>query len=124
MSSSQERARQRRDRPISQVEIEQEILRLSEVLERATEDFAELAQDAAQKESDYKRQWAGSYLSASGAVKERESWADLKTADELQAYKIAEALVKSRREMLSSVRTQLDSLRTLAANVRTLVTGP
>lgn len=124
MSSSQERARQRRNRPISQVEIEQEILRLSDVLEEATEDFAELAQDAAEKEATYKKQWAGSYLSASGAVKERESWADLNAAEALQAHKIAEALVKSRREMLSSTRTQLDSLRTLAANVRTLVTGP
>jgi hypothetical protein len=120
---SREQAKRRRDRPISQVEIEGEILRLSDVLEEATEDFEQLAQDAAEKESDYKRMWAGSYLSASGAVKERESWADLQTADQLRDHKIAEALVRSRREMLSSTRTQLDSLRTLAANVRSLVTG-
>jgi len=36
-------------------------------------------------------------------------------------YKIAEALVKSKREKLLSVRASLDSLRTLNANVRVQV---
>jgi hypothetical protein len=123
MVDSREQARRRRNRPISQVEIEEEILRLVELLEHSTEDFAELAQEAAQSESDYKRAWAGQYLSASGAVKEREAWADFRTQEEFQKYKISEALVRSRREMLNATRTSIDALRTLAANVRSMVTG-
>jgi hypothetical protein len=36
-------------------------------------------------------------------------------------YKIAEALVKAKREKLLSLRTSMDSLRTLNANVRVQV---
>jgi len=56
-------------------------------------------------------------------VKEREAWADFRTQDEFQKYKISEALVRSRREMLNATRTSIDALRTLAANVRSMVTG-
>jgi hypothetical protein len=36
-------------------------------------------------------------------------------------YKCAEALVKSKREKLSSVRTSMDAIRTLNANIRAQV---
>ena len=65
-----------RTNPISQVEIEQELLRLIDALEAETEKFEVLAVDAAKKEADYKSNWAKEYLSAKGSIKEREAWAD------------------------------------------------
>lgn len=113
----------RRSQPISQVDIEEEILRILAVLEDETEAFERLAEDAAKKEAAYKSEWAKAYLSAQGSIKERESWADYQLADHAMQFKIAEGLLKAKREKLSSLRTSLDALRTLAANVRTMVTS-
>ena len=78
---------------------------------------------AAKKEARYKAAWAKEYLSAKGSIKERESWADYKLADEQFEYKISEALLKAKREKLLSLRTSIDAMRTLNANVRFQV-GP
>ena len=110
-----------RTQPLSQVEIESELMRLMGVMEEETEAFETLAVDCAKKEALFKANWAKEYLSAKGSIKEREAWADYKLSDESYGYKIAEALVKAKREKLMSVRTSLDSLRTLNANVRTQV---
>lgn len=112
-----------RTRPISQVEIEEEIMRLTDLLETETESFEQLALDAAVKESNYKAAWAKEYLGAKGSIKEREAWADYKLEDPALQFKISEALVKSKREKLNSLRTNVDALRTLAANVRAQVSG-
>jgi phage antirepressor YoqD-like protein len=98
-------------------------MRLIESLESETEAFEQLAEDAAKKEARYKASWAKEYLSAKGSIKERESWADYKMADEQFEYKISEALLKAKREKLLSLRTSIDAMRTLNANVRYQV-GP
>ena len=110
-----------RSQPISQVDIEHELMRLIESLESETEAFEQLAEDAAKKEARYKASWAKEYLSAKGSIKERESWADYKMADEQFEYKISEALLKAKREKLLSLRTSIDAMRTLNANVRAQV---
>lgn len=92
-----------------------------DILEEETETFETLAVDSAKKEALYKSNWAKEYLSAKGSIREREAWSDYKLSDESYDYKIAEALVKSKREKLTSLRTSIDALRTLNANVRTQV---
>lgn len=109
--------------PISQVEVEEEIIRLLNLLEEETEVFERLSEDAAKKEAIYKAEWAKAYLSNTGSIKEREAWADYQMADNAMNFKIAEGLVKAKREKLSSLRTSIDALRTLNANVRAMV-GP
>ena len=111
----------RRSKPISQVDIEEEILRLLAMLEDETEAFERLAEDAAKKEATFKAEWAKAYLSAQGSIKDREAWADYQLADQSMQYKIAEGLVKAKREKLNALRTSLDALRTLAANIRVQV---
>lgn len=113
----------RRNGPISQVDIEEELIRLIEMLEDETEAFERLAEDMAKKEALYKANWAKEYLSAKGSIKEREAWADYKLADESYDYKISEALLKSKREKLLSLRTSIDAMRTLNANVRVQVSA-
>lgn len=110
-----------RNKPISQVEVEEEIIRLATLLEDETENFERLIQDMAHKEANYKSSWAKEYLSAKGSIKEREAWADYRLEKETFDWKISEALVKGKREKLSSLRTSIDALRTLAANVRAQV---
>jgi hypothetical protein len=110
-----------RNAPISQVEIESELLRLLDSLESETEAFEVLAEEAAKKDALYKSNWAKEYLSAKGSIKEREAWADYKMDEFSYDYKIAESLVKAKREKLLSLRTSIDALRTLNANVRAQV---
>jgi hypothetical protein len=107
--------------PVSQVEIENELLRLLDILEDCTITFRKLATDEAEAEADYKHAWAKEYLSAKGSIKERESWAAYKLESELRQWKIAEALCRSMKEKLTSLRTSIDALRTLNANVRAQV---
>jgi hypothetical protein len=111
----------RRNGPISQVDIENDLLELIAELEEETEAFEILAEDSAKKEAIHKSSWAKEYLSVKGSIKERESWADYKMADSQYDFKIAEALVKAKREKLLSLRTSIDALRTLNANVRAQV---
>lgn len=110
-----------RTSPISQVDIEFELIRLLELLEKETEAFEKIAEDQAKKDALLKSNWAKEYLSAKGAVKERESWADYKTADMDFDAKISEGLLRAKREKLLSLRTSIDALRTLNANVRAQV---
>jgi hypothetical protein len=54
-------------------------------------------------------------------VRSREAEADYAMSDSMYSYKIAEALMKAKREKLLSLRTSIDALRTLNANVRAQV---
>jgi DNA-binding transcriptional regulator WhiA len=111
----------RRTTPISQVDVEEEIIRLLNLLEAETEAFEALAEDSAKKEARYKAEWAKAYLSATGSIKEREAWSDYQMEKPALDYKIAEGLLKAKREKLTSLRTSIDALRTLNANVRSQV---
>jgi hypothetical protein len=107
-----------RNSPISQVDIENELLRLMDKLEKETEEFEAISIDASKKEAQYKTNWAKEYLSASGAIKQREAWADYKMEHDFFEYKVAESLVKAKRESLLTLRSSMDAMRTLNANVR------
>ena len=104
--------------PMSQGAIEEELMRLSNMLEEETSKFAILAEDKAKKEARFKVEWAKSFLAASGTVKDRESMAEYQNATELYDLKIADALERAKREKLFSLRESMGALRTLAANVR------
>ena len=112
---------QNRNQPISQVDVENELLRLIGMLEDETESFEVLAIDNAKKEALHKSNWAKEYLSAKGSIKEREAWSDYKMDEMMFDHKIAEALLKAKREKLLSLRTSIDALRTLNANIRAQV---
>lgn len=104
--------------PVTQVEIETEIIRLTALLEEETLAYAGLIEDAARKEAKQKVAWARAYLSAEGAIKERESRADFATGAEHLDRVLSEGSAKAKRELLASIRTNIDALRTLNANTR------
>jgi hypothetical protein len=110
-----------RNKPISTVEVESELIRLTNEIESETEAFEILAKDHAVKEAEYKKQYFKEYLAAEGAVKQKESWAGYKTSELYYEAMVAEALVRAKREKLHSLRTACDALRTISANVRSQV---
>lgn len=107
--------------PLTQVGIEIKLMRLLEDLEEKTEDFEFLSVKAGEAEASFKVAWAKKYLASEGSIRQREAIADVAVGDAFENHKIAEALMKSGRERLTTLRTMIDALRTLNANVRAQV---
>lgn len=109
---------------LTQGDIEAAILALSEALEDETHRYADLADEAAEAEADWKIKSARAaigYASADGPKLTQAQIAarvELHAADELRRYKITEARRQATREALMSLRARLDAMRTLSANVR------
>lgn len=112
-----------RSQPITQVDVENELLRLINLLEDETESFEVVAIQGAKNEANFKRLWAHTYLSAEGSIRNREAMADDANNVAFYDYKLSEAMVKSKREKLLFLRTSIDALRSLNANVRVQVTN-
>ena len=79
-----------KNQPIIQVDVENELLRLVNLLEHETENFEALAVDGAKKESAFKKVWASTYLTAEGSIRNREAMADLGNSDAMFLYKLSE----------------------------------
>ncbi len=109
---------------LTQGEIEEGILALSDAIEEQTYLYAELSDMAAEKEADYKVRSARALvgLANDNSIKitagERQARVDLHCAAELRDWKLAEARRQSSKEALLSLRSRLDAMRTLSANVR------
>lgn len=111
--------------PLSQVQIESEIVRLCGLAERVTTEIAQRARTSAEADARYKKAHASAYLMAQGkTVGDREAVAALETDAEFTDRKIAEALLLAAQEAGRNYRAQLEALRSLNANLRALVVEP
>lgn len=113
----------RHTRPLSQVEVEERIQRVIEAMETETEEFDDIAREAAEAEADYRRDSAMALLAViqhgdKMTVGERDARVDVMTADVHKRHLIKQAARNSKREHLQTLRAHLDSLRTLNASIR------
>jgi hypothetical protein len=113
----------RHTRPLTQVEVEERIATVLEAMELHTEEYEDLARNAAEAEADFRKQSATALLAViqhgdKMTVAERQARADLYCADDHKAHLIATAARNSKREYLLSIRAHLDALRTLNASIR------
>jgi chromosome segregation ATPase len=107
--------------PLSQLEVESEIRRLSDRLTELTTAQADHAQEAAQADVTLKLKQARAWLDLrghGGLKDEKEAQVLEQTALFYQAAKLADAVLKADHEAGRNLRAQLDALRTLAANIR------
>lgn len=110
---------------LSQGEVESAIVSAVEELEDAVADLAQLAQDAAIAESEFKRDWAKALITATAGdgkatEKTRVAIADAEASDQRLRWLLAQGLYESRKQSLQAIRAKLDALRTISANVRSL----
>lgn len=110
-------------RILSQGEVEDQILNISDAIETETERYAGLADAAASAEADYKLRYAETVVRIADShgrmsIPERAARAELAAAEELRRYKIMEARRQASKEALLSLRARLDALRSLSANIR------
>lgn len=110
-------------RHLTQGQIEDDILSVSDALEAGTEQFADVTDLAATCEADYKLSYARAFVGLANTqskmtAPEKQARSELHAAAELRAWKIAEARRLSAKENLLSLRARLDALRTVSANIR------
>lgn len=111
-------------RLLTQGEVEESILALSDALEAETYEYAELSDTAATTEADYKIGHARAMIQFASdpeikvTASVREARVDRHCAEQLRTWKLAEARRQSKKESLLSLRARLDAFRTLSANLR------
>lgn len=108
--------------PVSQTDIEQNILRLSDLCERATHEVRKRGEMKASARTEYAVESAKARLrSERTTVGERDDEATVATAALLNEKEFTEALFESAKEAGRNFRAQLDALRSINANLRPLV---
>lgn len=109
---------------LTQHSVEQEIVRLSNMTERVTQEIGKRSRDWAELDSDYDVVFAKALLVADGKSEAiRKANALVACEDIYRKARIAEALLDSAREAGRNYRAQLDAYRSLNSNLRALVTG-
>lgn len=103
---------------LTQADVESELERLTDALEKTTFQLAEQMEKYGRAEVDFKRAFALAFTKAEGAMDLREQIAVLETADERMAWRMAEARKDGTQELCRTFRNQIDALRTIGANVR------
>lgn len=110
--------------------VEGEIVRLSNLLDRATSETAKRARARAKSRRAFKTAYAKAYLLAGQdrpegskppPIPEREAKAVLATEVEELEFEEADALVEAAKEAGRNLREQIAAMRTLAANLRAVV---
>lgn len=108
---------------VVQGDIEGEIVRISDRLEKATDRLQEVSVAHAHAEADYRYAYAQAFLKRREGDEKltdkiREQRATEETTEQFRARRVAEAEQMSLQEKCRQLRSQLDAIRTLSANVR------
>jgi hypothetical protein len=110
---------------LTQADIERAIMSVSEQMEQATFNLAEIADDAAVAEADYKVAFARALWAKEAATEKlnvgaKDAAATIETEHELRARIISAAKLSVAQESLRTMRSRMDALRTVAANLRSM----
>ena len=107
-------------RVLTQGEVEERILTLSDALAEGTEHFASVRALAAQAEADYKIAYHRAILTGNGGsnAEARKAYATTVNETAYRQHLDAEALVDAAKDAQNTLRARLDAERTLAANIR------
>lgn len=102
----------------AQVDVEAEILRLSELAEKVTTALAKRAVESAERDAAYRSAHARAVLASAGTVAEREAAAVIASEAQYLDRRLAEAKLDAAKEAGRNYRAQLDALRSINANLR------
>jgi len=104
---------------LTNVEVDDEIMRLSAVMEEATDESARVSDAAGEAEAEYKLAHAKQLLCVEGKNQgQRDAQALMNCQAEFLRWKLAEGRLRAQAELLRTLRARIDALRTLAANLR------
>jgi hypothetical protein len=105
---------------VTQVDLETEIMRICDRMERDIDLLVTLSAKRADAEADYRHRHAVALVTQEGKVPvaTKDAVAHLKATDEFRAWKLLEAQEKATQQSLLASRSRLDAIRTICANVR------
>lgn len=112
------------ERLLTQGEVEEQIVAISDAMEHETARYAAIADAAATAEADYKLRVSRALIAIANSgptritAAERQARAEITAAEELRIWKITEARRQACKEALLTLRARLDALRSLSANIR------
>ena len=102
----------------SQSEIVLRLAELSRLLDKATQEIAELDEAAVRAKQLHEVASARAYLAADGAVDTRKAIAVVKVAEQTLERELAEAKHRACRERVRTIGVQIDVGRTMSAATR------
>lgn len=106
-------------RPMNPVEIEREILDLSNKISHGVRAFSERYQAFLDADREYDRAYAAAYLGREdGSIKDREKHAVLATISQREARDLAEVAYKHADKMHRALSDSLRALQSVGASVR------
>lgn len=106
-------------KPISPVEVENELVRLGNELERVTEEMAAQGEAVGRWEVNYKRARAKARIrSDKKSGDDRDAEAILASINEYEAWRVGDSVYSAMRDRSFTIRVQIEILRTIAANTR------
>lgn len=103
----------------SQSEIVLRLAELSRLLDKGTQEIAELDEAAVRAKQAHEVASARAYLNAEGAVDTRKAIAIVKVAQQTLERELAEAKHRACRERIRTIGVQIDVGRTMSAATRT-----
>ena len=107
----------------TQNEIVMRLAELSRLLDRATEEIAQLDEAAVRAKQAQEVAWARAYLNAEGPVDARKAQAVITTEPTALTAELTSAQHRACRERIRTIGIQIDTGRTLSAAVRNQFTA-
>lgn len=107
-------------KPITQVDLEDQLLAICDRMEDDTHLLLDLSIQRAEAEADYKYKYSRSLISISEKmpVSSKEARAYLSASEEFRKWQLLLAREKATQQSLLASRSRLDAIRTVCANVR------
>ena len=105
---------------ITQVDLEDQLMRICERMDEDTGLLLELSIDRAEAEADYKYKYSRTLINISEKmpVSSKEARAYLSASEEFRKWQLLLAREKATQQSLLAARSRLDAIRTVCANVR------
>lgn len=104
--------------PATPIEMARLLWTLSQELERAHQCLRPLGEQYAKAKANYRVAYAKAYLTAKGAIKEREQAAILTTSQQFFEVDVLEQRLRAAREHVQVVETQIRVLQSMGALMR------
>lgn len=107
--------------PLSQHDVERNLVELSAELSQATSDLYSATRKAAVARHAYRVAHARAFLDATGTEKARDATATIASSDQLLDRELACAVEDQLKVACSNLRAQLEGMRSLNTNLREAV---
>jgi SMC interacting uncharacterized protein involved in chromosome segregation len=103
----------------NQTEVIKRLSELSRLLDKATEDIAELDHDFVEKKAKFEKSYAMAFIESTGSMDLRKYEANLKCSNLKLEMELAEQVLRACKERINTLRAQISIGQSVSAALRT-----